>query len=304
MGRLQEIAPGVHHLAVSIANVYFVDGPDGSWRLIDTGVPDKGAVIRVAAESCYGAGTRPAAIVLTHGHYDHSGSARELAEFWDVPIYAHRLELPFITGQSVYPPFDPTTGGFMAFVSRFVSAKPPFDLGGHLRGFEPGVDVLPGWECLHTPGHSPGHVAYFRRDDGTLLAGDAATTMNLDSLPAILKKRQQVCRPPTPINYDWKKVRESVRLLAALKPVTLGCGHGIPMKGENMTQQLAALARDFPMPRHGRYVAEPALTNEHGIVCLPPKPPDALPKIAAGVGIAALAGTAAFLVTRKLGGSR
>ncbi|HLJ45075.1 MAG TPA: MBL fold metallo-hydrolase [Bryobacteraceae bacterium] len=300
MGGLREIAPGVHQLAVSIANVYLVDGPGGTWRLIDTGVPDKGGEIRAAAESHYGRGTRPAAIVLTHGHFDHSGSARELAEFWDVPIYAHQLEMPFITGQSAYPPFDPTAGGFMAFVTRFLSPRDAFNLGGHLRGFGPGVDVLPGWEWFHTPGHSPGHVAYFRREDATLLAGDAFTTMNLDSLPAILQKKQQVCRPPTPINYDWQKARESVRLLSSLKPVTLACGHGIPMQGENATHQLAMLARDFPIPRHGRYVRESALTNEHGIICLPPKPSDPLPKIAAGIGVAALAGTAAFFVTRKL----
>ena len=74
-----------------------------------------------------GSGTRdmsPEAIVLTHGHADHSGSAAELSDSWDVPVYAHRLELPFFTGLSAYPPPDPTVGGPFALLSRFM---PPFD---------------------------------------------------------------------------------------------------------------------------------------------------------------------------------
>ena len=55
-----------------------------------------------------GAGAPPEAIVLTHGHFDHAGSALQLAEYWDVPIYAHRLEMPYLTGKADYPPPDPT----------------------------------------------------------------------------------------------------------------------------------------------------------------------------------------------------
>lgn len=287
--RVNEIAPGVGHLAVSIANVYFVGAPGASWVLVDSGLPGKAQMIREAAEARYGA-LRPQAIVLTHGHFDHAGSAADLADIWGVPILAHPLEMPYLTGRSVYPPGDPTAPGFMALLTRFFKRTQGLDLGDRLRPI--GAAELPGmagWEWHHTPGHAPGHVSFFRRADATLLAGDACTTMDLDSLIAVVTKQQRVCRPPTPMNYDWKAARESVRLLSSLAPSTIACGHGVPMAGPEATMQLATLAREFPIPRHGRYVNEPAQIGPNGIEWLPPEPNDPLPKIAAGVGVAAVA---------------
>lgn len=288
-----EIAQGVAFLPVSIANVYFVDSTRGEWVLVDTGVPGKADQIREAAERRYGPGARPAAILLTHGHWDHAGSALDLANFWDVPVYAHPLELPFLTRKSAYPPFDPTAPGFMAFVTRFVGNIKPFDLGDRVQPLESDQDPagLTGWNWHHTPGHAPGHVSFYRRSDATLLAGDAFTTVNLDSLFAIVTKRQQISRPPTPSTIDWAAARESVQRLAALKPFTLACGHGTPMSGNQAALDFADFARKFPIPSRGRYVTEPAQTDENGIVYLPPKPPDRVPAIAASVGVAALVGT-------------
>ncbi|MDQ6698569.1 MAG: MBL fold metallo-hydrolase, partial [Acidobacteriota bacterium] len=104
---LMEIATGVARLPVSIANVYFVGEP-GSWTLVDAGTPDRAKQIKAAAESRFGPGAKPTAIILTHGHFDHAGSARDLAGMWNVPVYAHPLEFPFLKGRSAYPPKDPT----------------------------------------------------------------------------------------------------------------------------------------------------------------------------------------------------
>ena len=102
-----EIAPGVGWLQLPIVNVYFAGRPGGGpWVLVDTGLPGSGAPIRRAAEALFG-DRPPEAIVLTHGHFDHRGAAAELAGSWDVPIYAHRLELPYLTGRSDYPPPGP-----------------------------------------------------------------------------------------------------------------------------------------------------------------------------------------------------
>jgi glyoxylase-like metal-dependent hydrolase (beta-lactamase superfamily II) len=86
---LKEIAQDVFRLKVSIANVYFVGPPEGPWALVDTGTPKHANQIREAAESIYGSAARPAAILLTHGHMDHAGSALDLANMWDVPVFAH-----------------------------------------------------------------------------------------------------------------------------------------------------------------------------------------------------------------------
>src|SRR5690606_16681991 len=97
-----------------IVNVFMYGAPDAGdrgWVLIDSGVYGSAGAIRKAAASRFGEDARPACIVLTHGHFDHVGALRTLAEEWDVPVYAHELEMPYITGRSSYPPPDPTVGG-------------------------------------------------------------------------------------------------------------------------------------------------------------------------------------------------
>jgi glyoxylase-like metal-dependent hydrolase (beta-lactamase superfamily II) len=211
------------------------------------------------------------------------------------------LELPYLTGKSAYPLADPTAPGFMAFLCRLFARMGPFDLGDRVQPFQFGQDVpgLAGWEWHHTPGHAPGHVSFYRASDGTLLVGDAFTTVNLDSLLAIATKRQQISRPPTPITFDWDAARESVQRLAALKPFTFACGHGTPMSGNQAVLDFAEFARNFPVPSHGRYVAEPARTDASGVTYLPPKPPDPVPGIAASVGVAAIAGTMIAVAAKR-----
>ncbi|HTP10217.1 MAG TPA: MBL fold metallo-hydrolase, partial [Anaerolineae bacterium] len=85
----QEIAPGVYGLSIGTgikqANIYFVQS-GSSWVLIDAAWPKCGQLIKATAESLFGANTRPAAILLTHIHPDHSGSALELAQLWNLPV--------------------------------------------------------------------------------------------------------------------------------------------------------------------------------------------------------------------------
>jgi len=256
--------------------------------------------IRAAAESLYGFAGRPAAILLTHGHADHAGSAAELADHWNVPIYAHPLEMPYLTGRSQYPPLDPTVGGFLAMIGRFAALK-ACNLGDRVRELDVSLDSLglDGWAWHHTPGHSPGHISLFRREDGILLAGDALTTVNLDSFFATITTHRHVGRPPAPSTPDWIQARESVRLLAGLQPVVIGSGHGLPVSGDKAVLELAELTTYFPMPATGRYVQEPARMDNRGIVSLPPKPPDALPGIALGLGVAAAAGALFALAARR-----
>ena len=219
---------------------------------------------------------------------DHSGSAAALASGWNVKVYAHSLERPYLTGKSRYPPLDHTTPGIFANVSRLFPQSLP-NLESSLQHLDP-ADPFPGlngWQALFTPGHSPGHLAFFRKTDRVLIAGDAFTTMNQNSLTGLLSKKKQINEPPVPATYDWTQARQSVAALAALDPVLLAAGHGQPMHDNN--RQLQALADHFPVPSHGRYVSEPARADQTGVTFLPPAPPDHAPEIAKSALVAGVA---------------
>src|ERR1700730_3235990 len=277
-GRLiTRMAPDVGWLPVSFANVYFIGRPGGKWILLDAGLPGFGREIFSAAEARFGAGSPPEAIVLTHGHLDHAGSALALAEMWDVPIYVHRLELPFLTGKSLYPPPDPTVGGATAFLSSFLP-RLSRNFGNRLRELHqqkgPGAN---GWQWVSTPGHSPGHICLFRDSDRILLTGDALVSVDMDSWNGLLSVRPKLSGPPAPFTIDWDLALASLRQLATLRPNVVGCGHGVPISDSDLPERLEDFAKRFRPPRRGRYVNQPARTNENGVVDLPPAPFDPVP---------------------------
>ena len=294
------VTPDVACLQDVIVNVIFVGYPGDRWVLVDTGMPYTAAKIEQAAERRYGRGRRPEAIILTHAHFDHVGALRTLAETWDAPVYAHRLELPYITGLSSYPPPDPTVGG--GFVARLSPLFPrgPWDIGPRARPLpdDGSVPGMPAWRQVLTPGHSPGHVSFFRDSDRTLIAGDAFVTTRQESVLAALTQAPRINCPPAYVTHDWPAARESVGRLAALNPDNAVTGHGFPVRGEGLRRGLRWLSDHFDdeMPRDGRYVRETARFDERGPTYVPPPVPDPFPKLVATaavtVGVAAVVAAA------------
>src|SRR4051794_40034206 len=92
-----EICQDLSYLRLAIVNVVFFGRPGGDqpWVLVDTGLGTSVQSIAQCAENRFG-GRHPAAIILTHGHFDHVGSAAALLGKWDCPIYAHPEEHPYI----------------------------------------------------------------------------------------------------------------------------------------------------------------------------------------------------------------
>ncbi len=292
------VAPDLAYLRTLFVNLFFHGrrgAPSGSWVLIDAGLPGSAPWILAAAEERFGPWAYPAAIVLTHGHFDHVGALHALLEKWDVPVYAHRLELPYLTGGSAYPPPDPTVGGgAMSALSRFYP-RGPHNFGDRVQELpaDGSVPGMPGWRWIHTPGHTPGHVSLFRDSDRTLIAGDAFVTTRQESVIAALTQRAEIHGPPAYFTPDWVSARRSVEELAALEPWRVATGHGPLLEGEEMLEDLRRLARDFDriaVPTRGRYVRESAISDERGVVSLPPAVRDPLPRILVGVGLALLAG--------------
>jgi len=303
---IEELTPDLARLRIAFVNVYFLGRPEGEasrWILVDAGLAMGAAqILRVAAER-FGDDTRPEAIVLTHGHFDHVGALEPLLAVWDVPVYAHTLELPFLTGRADYPPPDPTLGrGLMARLSPLFPER-GINLGDRARplpadGTVPGA---PGWQWIHTPGHSPGHVSPFRHSDGALVAGDAVTTTRPESAFAVLTQRQELSGPPAYFTIDWRKAHRAVSALAALSPSLLAAGHGAPMRGPAPMASLTVLAREFDArarPRRGRYVQAPAVTDERGVVALPPPPRSRGIRWGALSGVAAAAFAGTWLIRR------
>src|SRR3954469_17389390 len=176
-GSLREVGSDLAYRQLAIVNVVFYGKPEASdrgWVLIDAGLPGTEHLIVRAAQDRFGKQSRPAAIMLTHGHFDHIGVLKSLADRWEAPIYASKEETPYLDGTSAYPPPDPSVGG--GLLARLSPLFPPgpIDVSSRLRVLprDGSVPFMPGWKWLPTPGHSPGHISLWREADRALIAGD------------------------------------------------------------------------------------------------------------------------------------
>ncbi len=266
-----QVAPDLATLRLAIVNAVFWGVPGArDWVLIDAGVVGMAGRIRRAAAERFGADVPPVAIVLTHGHFDHVGALEELARGWDVPVYAHPLEMPYLDGSASYPPPDPTVGGGLTALLSPLFPRGPVDVRDRLRplpedGPKDGprsgsVPPMPGWRWLHTPGHSAGQVSLWREADRALIAGDAFVTTAQESAYAAVTQEPELHGPPKYFTHDWQAARDSVRRLAELAPELAITGHGRAMRGEAMREALRTLARDFDqlaVPEHSRFADAP-----------------------------------------------
>ena len=252
-----QIAPDVYCLGPrgrTQTDVYFVRS-GSTWALIDTGWAKDAPWIRKAAESLFGADTRPTAILLTHSHADHAGSALQLARTWRSTVHVHPDELPLAVGDwsalSEYAgPLDIWV--ILPLMRLLGRRRREAMLSGSslkevARAFDPGVGVpgLPGWKCIPTPGHTPGHVSFFRAADRALITGDAVVTLKLNSLSGLLLQKQGLSGPPWYTSWSWPVAKESVATLANLEPSVLAAGHGTPLTSAGTARALRAFADQF-----------------------------------------------------------
>ena len=230
--------------------VYLVQCEEG-WTLVDAGWPGDGPKVEAAVKAILGV-QKPRAIVLTHVHPDHEGDARLLARRWGCPVWVSRAELPialrdFTQMRATAMPLDRWV---ILPVMRLLGGRrrhrifAAATLAPVVRAFDPsgGVPDLPGWAAVATPGHTVGHVSFFRPRGGVLLSGDAMLTVRIRSVRDLISRRPGLSAPPWYTSWDDGAVARSIVQLAGLCPRIVGSGHGSPLTGPGTTRAVAEFA--------------------------------------------------------------
>ena len=167
-------------------------------------------------------------LLLTHAHCDHAGNAAFFAA-QGANIVAHRNEARFLE-----PPRRTYAGRGLTALRRPLTSL-AFTLGEVLypvercavsRKVTDGERIeAPGGalQVAHCPGHTPGHIAFYRPSDGTLFSGDCV----LNIIP--FKRVMGLSLPIRMLSDDWEQAKNSARRLAELKPRLLLSGHGVPL---------------------------------------------------------------------------
>jgi glyoxylase-like metal-dependent hydrolase (beta-lactamase superfamily II) len=162
-------------------------------------------------------GRTVSAHALTHAHADHQGSSHEICDTLGIPLWcgegdADAMEDGRIRDRMPAHPVNTLIG--------LVFPGPPHPVARRLHE----GDQVAGFEVLEVPGHSAGHVAYWREQDRTLVCGDVFTNMDtITGLPGLHE-------PKSFFTPDPERNRESMRRLAALEPELVCFGHGAPLR--------------------------------------------------------------------------
>lgn len=214
---MKQLAPGVRQLKgfpKNSINAYLVEDV-----LIDAGAFFTQRAVLKQLE-----GVKLSAHALTHAHFDHDGASAAVAKRHGVPVWAGEKDVAAVErGKQI--------GRVPGLGERFLpsAAKVKVD-----RALKEGDEVA-GFIVLDTPGHSPGHVSYWRESDRVLLCGDVMWGYN----PFTFMKG--VREPFSMLSPDPQLNRESAKRLAELRPELVCFGHGPPLRDPDVFA--AAVAR-------------------------------------------------------------
>ena len=164
---------------------------------------------------------------LTHAHADHQGSSAAVCRALGLPLWAPAGEAEAVRTGAIGPlaPVNP---------SRLAAAALGRPGGAVARELREG-DQVAGFRVLETPGHSPGHLSYWREDDGVLLAGDALFGRHP------LTGRPGLHEPPGALHAGPRREPPGIRRLAALEPRVILFGHGPALRDPAALPFAAAL---------------------------------------------------------------
>jgi glyoxylase-like metal-dependent hydrolase (beta-lactamase superfamily II) len=165
----------------------------------------------------------PRLVALTHCHPDHQGVARLVCRQFKVPLACHELDVPATEGHAPMVP-----GNRILRLGVRLWAGPPAPVQRPLRD----GDEVAGFRVVHTPGHTPGHIVFFRESDRVAVAGDLLANMNFLTWQPGLRE------PPPFFSHSTEENRRSIRKLIALRPSVVCFGHGPPLYRTELLEKI------------------------------------------------------------------
>lgn len=220
-----EIVPGLHCIAgVSQGVNAYVWHPrpgertDGEPIVFDCGYPWHARSLLDCLQVLGCAPGHIRYIAVTHDDFDHTGALADVVEASGAQVIAHVAEAPSIASSGWRE--LPWRGDVSSVLLRMVtgvaySARPkrPVTVS---HPVEDGAQLPGGWVAIHTPGHTPGHLAFWHAATRVLIAGDALGS----------RLRGEIRANIGSFSVDNQQVAASVRKLSALEPETICFGHG------------------------------------------------------------------------------
>jgi hydroxyacylglutathione hydrolase len=155
---------------------------------------------------------------LTHAHPDHQGASRQICETLGVPFWVGEQDADAAERPELIRERQPAHPIARFFYRTMHGPGRAVD-----RQRREGDEVA-GFRVLHVPGHSAGHVAYWRGSDRVLILGDVLTNMNVTTGMRGLHEPKPFLTP------DPVRNRESARRLGQLEPALVLFGHGPPLR--------------------------------------------------------------------------
>ena len=168
---------------------------------------------------------------LTHAHPDHQGASHEVCTALGVPYWVPEGDVEPAENPDLIGERQPDH--FMAQFFAKVFTGPPHKVD---RVLVEG-DEVGGFRVIAAPGHSAGHVVYWRESDGVLILGDVLN--NMDVVTGIPGLRL----PKNFLTPDPDENRRSAKKLAALEPKVVLFGHGAPLRD---TKKFVDFLKELP----------------------------------------------------------
>lgn len=217
---------GIYHVDGSNANSYLVEEADGTLTLVDAGMQADGKRILEFITSAMS--RRPSdvkTIAVTHCHVDHTRGLAAVKSATGGRVAVHEADADFVSGKERYPSPRGAMGILFKAMSPFKSAP-----------VEPDVrlkdgDSIGGLEVIHTPGHTPGSISLYYRQNKVLFIGDTARF-----------RSGKLEGPPSRFTQRMDQAKSSLERLSSLDFEVMLSGHGDPLKSADAPRMLKDLS--------------------------------------------------------------